>query len=154
MPEIAVSTCDGFDGKKIPRRRRWFQFSLGTLLLFVTAVSILMSWVAVERRQAARERFATEHLEEAVRHPFIRGADPRGGWFASLLGREFAPALQIFTDGEAMDADPERNWALLTDLRSLKSCEIFYDPFCNEEFLGPIPKPWLGSKRCRRIAGG
>jgi hypothetical protein len=38
------------------RKRRWYQFSLRALLVFVLLVSIGMSWLAVRRQRVRRQR--------------------------------------------------------------------------------------------------
>ena len=43
-------------------RRRWFQYSLRTLMLVVLLASIVMSWVAVEIQAAKRQREAVEAI--------------------------------------------------------------------------------------------
>jgi hypothetical protein len=43
-----------------PRTRRFLQFSLRTLLIFVLLVSIGMSWFAVKLERARRQREAVE----------------------------------------------------------------------------------------------
>ncbi len=45
--------------------RRWFQFSLRTLLLFVLLVSLSLSWFAVKRQQATRQEKAVEAIRKA-----------------------------------------------------------------------------------------
>ena len=44
------------------RRRRFLQFSLRALLIFVLLVSVGMSWLATEMRQLAMERRACAHI--------------------------------------------------------------------------------------------
>ena len=44
-------------------RRRWFQYSLRTLLLLMLLVSIGMSWVAVRMQRARRQREAVKGIE-------------------------------------------------------------------------------------------
>jgi hypothetical protein len=39
-------------------KRRWFQYSLRTLLVFMVLASIPMSWLAVKMQQARRQREA------------------------------------------------------------------------------------------------
>ena len=43
-------------------RRRWFRFSLRTLLILVAVAAIPMAWVAHERRQSEKERLVAEQL--------------------------------------------------------------------------------------------
>jgi hypothetical protein len=42
--------------------RRWFQYSLRTLLIFVTLFAVACSWFAVKLGQARRQREAVEAL--------------------------------------------------------------------------------------------
>ena len=46
-------------------KRRWFQFSLRTLLVFVTLCAIPCSWLAVKLRQMKREEAAAAVIEKA-----------------------------------------------------------------------------------------
>lgn len=47
------------------RKRRWFQFSLRTLLVFVLLVGIGMSWFAVKVRQAREQKEVVEAISQA-----------------------------------------------------------------------------------------
>ncbi len=122
--------------KRIGRRRRWFQFSLSTLLLFTTAVSVLMSWFAVKRREVAREKLAAEQLQKEAHATVLREFRDglrELGWLDHLLGRDLPPVIDI-TLFEAMDANPKRNWGLLGDLPYLEECSVFYGNGDNDDF--------------------
>jgi hypothetical protein len=72
------------------RKRRWFQYSLGTLLVFVTVCAIPCSWFAVKMRQAEREREAATAIEKlggAVRWDEKALGWP--AWVRKLLGDDF-----------------------------------------------------------------
>jgi hypothetical protein len=45
-------------------RRRWFRFSLRTLLIFVIVVAIPLAWIAKERRQSQHELRLAEELDK------------------------------------------------------------------------------------------
>jgi hypothetical protein len=45
-------------------KRRWFQYSLGTLLAFVALCALACSWLAVKMRRAERQRNATTAIEK------------------------------------------------------------------------------------------
>jgi hypothetical protein len=47
-----------------PTRRRWFQFSLRTLLIVALVLSIPLAWVAARMRQAGRQREAVEAIRK------------------------------------------------------------------------------------------
>jgi hypothetical protein len=83
----------------MPRfRRRWYQFTLRTLLLFTLLCSIPFGWVGSRMEKARRQKKAVESLL-ALRGRvvydcqldgsgyFVENAEPRGpGWLRSLLG--------------------------------------------------------------------
>lgn len=46
-----------------PKRRRWFQFRLRTLLIAVFVLSLPLSWFAVRMEKARRQREAVEAIE-------------------------------------------------------------------------------------------
>ena len=93
-------------------KRRWFQYSLRTLLLFMLLVSIGMSWVAVKMQQARRQKEAVEAIEkvgggviydyQVTSATYIPATRPRGpAWIRSLLGEDlFRQAFYVFLDGD------------------------------------------------------
>ena len=99
-------------------RRRWFQYSLRTLLLFMLLVSIGMSWVAVRIQRARRQREAVEAIQKLgglVRYDYqvqqsgnpLPGAGPPGpAWLRNLLGEDiFARVVGVsFASSSVTDA--------------------------------------------------
>jgi hypothetical protein len=81
-------------------KRRWFQFSLRTLLVFVLLVSIGMSWFAARMTKARRQKKAVQAIERAggmVSYDY-QGDGPFGDphaqppvlkWARELLGDDF-----------------------------------------------------------------
>ena len=50
---------------KPARKRRWFRFSLRTLLIVVMLLSLPLGWLAMKMIQAERQRRAVEAIQEA-----------------------------------------------------------------------------------------
>ncbi len=75
-----------------PRRlRRWFQYSLRTLLLFVLLVSIGMSWFAVKMQQAKKQREAVEVIRRAggmVIYDYHYGGLPKPPNYIDMSGKQ------------------------------------------------------------------
>jgi hypothetical protein len=80
--------------------RRWFRYSLRTLMLFVTACALACSWLAVKMKEAKRQREAVEEVREAggdVSYDYeldasfnAIGESPSGPvWLRNLLGDDF-----------------------------------------------------------------
>ncbi len=73
------------------RRRRWLQFSLRTLLVFVLLVSIGMSWFAVKMAKVRKQREAVEVIEKAggfVVYGYSTGSSvPK--WARAVFGKPF-----------------------------------------------------------------
>ncbi len=84
--------------KPAPRRRKWRQFTVRSLLVIVTLAAVFFSWVAVKVREARLEREAAESLASELhyvkynyhltldpeRKPSYRAPGPR--WVNSLIG--------------------------------------------------------------------
>ncbi len=112
-------------------RRRWFQYSLRTLLLVMLLVSIGMSWFAVKVQKARRQRTVVEAIKKLggeVKFDYEYGdqlpgnsADP--GWFRNLLEEDFfATVVYVsFIDSRVTDDDLE-SLKELTQLRGLNFC--------------------------------
>jgi hypothetical protein len=71
-------------------KRRWFQYSLGTLLVFVTVYAIPCSWLAVKMRQAERQREATTAIEKLGGQVHWDDKAKRWpAWLRRVLGDDF-----------------------------------------------------------------
>ena len=85
---------------KLKEKKRWYQFSLRTLLLFVTFTAILCSWLGVKIKQARKQREAAEALQKlgmVVLYDYQQNAfmqnDPNPqssmpSWLKNLLGED------------------------------------------------------------------
>jgi len=71
-------------------RRRWYQYSLRTVLVLVILVSIAASWFAVKTHPARRQRAAVEAIKELggwVKYDYETKEEPPGPpWLRKLLG--------------------------------------------------------------------
>lgn len=80
-------------------QRRWYQYSLRTLMIVVTLFAVACSWLAVKMQQAKRQREAVETIEKLggmVCYDYewdsgsgyrIKGAKPPGpAWLRKVLG--------------------------------------------------------------------
>ena len=79
-----------------PRRLRWFQYSLRTLLFVMLLASIGMSWVAVRIRNARKQKAAVEAIEKLggeVTYDWTfdksQSGPPGPAWMRGLLGADF-----------------------------------------------------------------
>jgi len=83
------------------RRRRWFQYSLRTLLLVMFLTSIGLSWFAVRLQQARRQREGVEEIKKlggVVCYDYEAhqsGKPPGPGWLRKLLGDDFFAEVDL-----------------------------------------------------------
>lgn len=103
-------------------KRRWYQYSLRTLLIIVTFFAVACSWFAVKLQQARRQREAVETIVKfggAVRYEYqlagtiIPPEEPPGPvWIRKLLGDDFfanvAEVCLWGTGTQITDADLEQ----------------------------------------------
>lgn len=111
-------------------KRRWYQFSLRTLLVFMLLFSIGMSWFAVKLQQARKQREIVQVITElggGVSYDYGLEAfpSPTSGrrklpqplWLVRLLGRDF------FVDVDGVhfydNVDPKDFDALFEQLKQL-----------------------------------
>ncbi len=95
---------------KIPRpSRRWFQFSLRTLLLFATLSAIPCSWLAVKLREVKREEAAAAALEKAGGIVEWEKTAAGPAWLCGALGEHFFAHVVsvVSSDGEVTDSTLE-----------------------------------------------
>ncbi|MGA2031281.1 MAG: hypothetical protein ABSG68_03405 [Thermoguttaceae bacterium] len=96
-------------GMIAPRPKlRWFQFSLRTLLVFVTLCAFACSWLAVKLQQAKRQREAAAAVEKLGGQ--VEWSEPSGPlWLRRLLGDDlFRSVVDVGLGGtEVTDAELE-----------------------------------------------
>ena len=81
-------------------KRRWFQYSLRTLLVLMLLASIGMSWIAVRMQKAKKQQEAVEAIRKAGGQVYyfqdeqdsdgnelVGEESPRGVWLQSLVGK-------------------------------------------------------------------
>jgi hypothetical protein len=86
--------------KEAPTRRRWFSYSLRSLFVLITAVSVPVGWVAYERRQSRHEMQIAEQLKASGASVAFGGvfdpddtSDEPAGWHRALSGL-FGPRVR------------------------------------------------------------
>ncbi|MBI2823670.1 MAG: hypothetical protein HYX69_03140 [Planctomycetia bacterium] len=108
-------------------RRRWFRYSLRTLLALVLVVAIPLAWVAKERNQSRHELQTAKELESrgVTRIDFGGPYDPYGkaqphAWWRNVARRVLGERIfAIYTDRETPGVDSLTSLAGLTNLRSV-----------------------------------
>lgn len=85
-------------GTNAARRRRWLQFRLKWLLVFITVLAVPLSWLGWKLEQKRRERWAEQELEKfslLIVHEHPDWHDPCYGkptllgWLMRMLGEDF-----------------------------------------------------------------
>jgi hypothetical protein len=89
-------------------KRRWFQYSLRTLLIMVTLSGFGCSWLAVKMQQARREHEVAAAVQKTVAagSSVVRwGPSPAPQWLRRLLGNEvFEHVDEVMLIGHVGDA--------------------------------------------------
>jgi hypothetical protein len=114
------------------RKRRWFQFSLRTVMIFTALVAVVCGWLGSKIERKREERDAVKAIEalggvviydfQWVDYEFVSDAPPPGpAWLRSLLGDEFFGAVDFValrSRPEAID-DSLESFKGLAQLRTL-----------------------------------
>ena len=91
------------------RKRRWFQFSLRSLLIFTAIAAVACGWLGRKIEQKRREHEAAEAIRKlggVVNYNYQRGAGPRpswrlsgepsgSAWLRKLLGENFFSEIEF-----------------------------------------------------------
>jgi hypothetical protein len=103
---------------------RWFQYSLRTLLVFVTLCAIPCSWLAVKMQQVRRQREAVAAIEKLS--GYVGWSEPSGpAWLQSPLGDDFFRSVVrvVLAGTPVTDADLE----YLKGMNQLQMLDISYN---------------------------
>ena len=103
---------------KPKRKRRWFRFSLKTMLIVIMLMGGLLGWIAKETVRAERQRRAVETIEKAngevwydyeFSEPLVRNWKPKppaSAWLEELVGVDpFADVVVVSICEFAKDVD-------------------------------------------------
>ena len=107
------------------RRRRWFQYRLRTLVVFVLMCAIPGSWFAVRMQQAKKQREAVEAIERLLGSVWYDYQDrdgelPGPTWLRDLLGDDFFARVVGVNLGSAQVTDTDlKHIITLSQLRRL-----------------------------------
>ena len=113
-----------------PKRRRWFQFRLRTLLIVVLVLSLPLSWCAVRMEKARKQREAVEALRRMGCHVSYREEDAIPvvrqaiHWVAMATGPDFVlePDVIFCEQSKVSDAELKR----LREFREPDQVEIIH----------------------------
>jgi len=101
MPSVPLNRLCYNLGMGVPRKRRWFQFRLRTLLIATMAIAVGCAWLSSRMAAKRRERVAVETLRKngwAVTYDYQLAADgkydatrqpPIPDWLGKVLGDDF-----------------------------------------------------------------
>src|SRR5438045_2128315 len=85
-------------------KRRWYQFTVGGLLILTTLVSLPLGWYAYERNKAWREQQEEERFHKLIRDATIAAQPPKpGGRPWKEVEAEFAKAGYRPLDSETTE---------------------------------------------------
>jgi hypothetical protein len=121
------------------RKRRWFQYSLRTLLIFTLVCAVASAWLANKMEQKRKERDAVTAIVKSGGHVYydsdiqgkdwyarMRVAGPRGPeWLRKLLGENFFSDVELVSLIRVKDAEEALiNVRGLTEVERLTICQI------------------------------
>jgi hypothetical protein len=114
------------------RKRRWFQFSLRTLLIFMMVCALAAGWLGRKIEQKRKEREAVESIVKlggsvAYDYELVKSAKPTGpDWLRNLLGENFfcEAVVVSLSDGAFIVSDAEL--VSLNALPQLQTLDLSY----------------------------
>ncbi|MCH7728516.1 MAG: PD40 domain-containing protein, partial [Planctomycetes bacterium] len=107
------------------RKRRWFRFSLRTLLIVVVILGIGFAWVAFKFQQVWEQRKVVAEIEKVGGESYFcyelrAGTSPGPAWLKEILGEDFfATVVHVYLYDKKATDDTLANIAKLTELETL-----------------------------------
>ena len=119
---------------KPPRRkRRWFQYSLRTLLILTALVAVWMAWWSHNARQQ-RDAVAALEKDNVIVHYVEDKNVLWPGWLVDLLGRDyFGTVRDVELYGKKLNA---RDIEHLKSLPSLETLNLTISPISDKDLEG------------------
>ncbi len=100
-------------------KRRWYQFSLKTLLLFVLLCSLPLSWLGVKLDRARKQRQTVVQISKKCRNGSVHFDYGKGKvWLRKLFGDDFVPAIGVELRG------PQVTDAVLEHVKGLRHLQV------------------------------
>jgi hypothetical protein len=116
------------------RKRRWFQFSLRTLMILTLVISVPCALLGRKIERKRRERAALRTIEECggfVRYDYqseeadgLQAEPPGPTWLRAVLGDDFFGEVTVFYSQIAGDAEMPRLKDALGQLPYLKEVDM------------------------------
>jgi hypothetical protein len=111
-------------------KRRWYQYSLRSLLVFVVICAVLCGWLGKNIEKKKKERELVEEIAKSggvVLYDYekITGAQPSGpAWLRRLLGENFFNAVESVTFGSKQTKVSEAELMSLEELTELQELRL------------------------------
>ena len=125
-------------------KRRWYQFGLRTLFVFVAICAIPCGWVGVKMQHAKWQREAAEVFRKLGGH--VEWSKPSGPvWLRSLLGDDFFRSVIYLDLGSTQVTDAElESIKGLSELQYLKADDTTVTDTGLAHLKGLSQLQWLG----------
>lgn len=104
-----------------PKRRRWLQFRLRTLLIAILVLSVPLSWFAVRLERARRQREAVKAIERLGGYVEFDLDLDTPYWLLRLLGQESVSKPVVVSFKGTLVGDPE-----LAHLEALTDVDLLF----------------------------
>jgi hypothetical protein len=123
-------------------KRRWYQYSLRTLLIFVTLFALACSWFAVKMQQARRQREAVEAIEKLGGEVWYETPNDKPGfyyypkhspnstWLRKILGNDFFDNVNILSYSNTNATDLDLTY--LKELTQIHTLDLYNTKITND----------------------